>query len=89
MRPSPSSQCRVCCSTVPPDSSRAIWRSASYSMARPRDRTELRFLISQRVPNGSDADRRTETLASTRIDPSSILPSEAPEATRMARSSVA
>ena len=56
-------------------SSSSICRRASYSMARPSDRTELRFLISQRVPKGSPG-RRTDTLASTRIDPSSILASE-------------
>ena len=55
MRPAPSSQWRVCWTTGSPDSMRAIWRSASYSMARPSDRTELRFLISHRVPNGSSA----------------------------------
>ena len=56
-------------------------------MARPIERTELRFLISQRVPNGSPG-LCTLTLASTRIDPSSILASDAPTATRIARSSV-
>ena len=57
-------------------------------MARPSERSELRFLISQRVPKLVGADRRTDTLASTRSEPSSILPSDAPVATRMARSSV-
>ena len=56
-------------------------------MARPSERTELTFLISQRVPNGSPG-WCTLTLASTRIEPSSILASEAPTATRIARSSV-
>ncbi len=55
-------------------------------MARPSDRSELRFLISQRVPNGSPG-WWIDTLASTRSEPSSILASEAPVATRMARSS--
>ena len=89
MRPASSSQCRVCWTTRSPASRSAIWRSASKSMARPSERTELRFLISHRVPKGSSEERRTETLASTRIEPSSILPSDAPEATSTARSSVA
>jgi hypothetical protein len=56
-------------------------------MARPSERSELRFLISQRVPNGSSG-WWTDTLASTRIEPSSIFPSDAPVATRMDRSSL-
>ena len=56
-------------------------------MARPMDRSELMFLTSHRVPSSVVPSRRTETLQSTRIDPSSIFPSEAPMATRMARSS--
>ena len=56
-------------------------------MARPRDRSELMFLISQRVPNSACPTGRTDTLQSTRIEPSSIFPSEAPMATKMARSS--
>ncbi len=87
MRPSVSSQWRVSWRTVSPPEIRSTWRSASYSIARPTERTELTFLISHRVPNGSPG-RRTDTLASTRIDPSSILASEAPTARRMARSSV-
>ena len=74
---------------MPPDSSRAIWRAASYSIARPSERSEFRFLISQRVPKASVPAGRTETLASTRMDPSSIRPSEAPVATRIPRSSLA
>ena len=46
------------------------------------------FLISHRVPRSGEPARRTDTLASTRNEPSSILPSEAPVATRMARSSL-
>ena len=71
--------------TVPPDSRRAIWRAASYSIARPSERREFRFLISQRVPKASVPTGRTDTLASTRIDPSSIRPSEAPVAIEDAR----
>ena len=55
-------------------------------MARVSERSELRFLISQRVPYSSPG-WRTLTLASTRNEPSSILPSEAPVATKMARNS--
>ena len=58
-------------------------------MARPSERSELRFLISQRVPNASVPTGRTETLASMRMEPSSMRPSEAPVATRIPRSSEA
>ena len=47
--------------TRSPASSRSTWRRASYSMARPSDRSELRFLISQRVPNGSSGRRGAPT----------------------------
>ena len=57
-------------------------------MARPSERSELRFLISQRVPNTPLPSGRTDTLASTRIEPSSILASLTPVASRMARSSL-
>jgi hypothetical protein len=57
-------------------------------MARPRLRIELRFLISQRVPRASEPTGRTDTLASTRSEPSSIFPSLTPVATRIDRSSV-
>ena len=73
--------------TRSPASSSSIWRRASYSMARPSERSELRFLISHRVPSSASPAGRTDTLASTRIDPSSIFPSDTPVATRMARSS--
>ena len=56
-------------------------------MARCRLRSELRFLISQRVPKGSPA-WRTETLASIRMEPSSMRPSEAPVAIRIPRNSL-
>ena len=57
-------------------------------MARPSDRSELRFLISQRVPSTVSPRGRTETLASTRIEPSSILASLTPVASRIERSSL-
>ena len=57
-------------------------------MARPSDRNEFTFLISHRVPSRSLPIGLTDTLQSTRSDPSSILPSDAPTATRMDRSSV-
>ncbi len=87
MRPSFSSQCRVSWRTDSPLLTMSICRCISYSMARPSERTLLTFLISQRVPNGVSG-RCTLTLASTRIDPSSIFASDAPTARRMARSSV-
>ena len=46
-------------------------------MARPSDRTELTFLISHRVLKSAPG-RRTLTLASTRMEPSSIFASDAP-----------
>ena len=46
------------------------------------------FLTSQRVPSSSWPTGRTDTLQSTRMDPSSIFPSEAPMATRIERSSL-
>ena len=52
------------------------------------ERSEFMFLISQRVPSSDDPARRTDTLASMRNEPSSIFPSDAPVATRMARSSL-
>ena len=57
-------------------------------MARPRDRSELMFFTSQRVPSSTWPTGRTDTLQSTRMDPSSIFPSEAPMATRIERSSL-
>ena len=87
VRPADSSQCKVSWLTFSPFSMRAICRAASNSMARPSERIELRFLTSQRVPNSLDPTGRTETLASTRMDPSSMRPSEAPVATRIPRSS--
>ena len=45
--------------------------------------TLFKFLISQRVPQGSPA-LFTDTLTSHRRDPSSMLPSLAPTARRMA-----
>jgi len=54
---------------------------------RVSERSEFRFLISHLVPITSLPAGRTETLASTRIEPSSIRPSEAPVATSTARSS--
>ncbi len=44
-------------------------------------------MISQRVPSSKVPAGRTDTLASTRMDPSSMRPSDAPVATRMPRSS--
>ena len=55
----------------------SIWRRASISIACMTKRTELTFLISQRVPNGAPG-LRTETLQSQRSDPSSMLPSQVP-----------
>ena len=88
VRPSSSFQWRVSWTTASPASSRPTWRRSSYSTARPSDRTELRFLISARVPNASVPAGRMDTLASMRSDPSSIRASDAPMATRMARSSL-
>ena len=67
---------------------RSTWRRASYSMARPSDRSELRFLISQRVPSSASPRRGPRRWRRPACEPSSILASDAPMATRMARSSV-
>ena len=56
-------------------------------MARTSDRSEFTFLISHRVRSSSEPSGRTEMLASTRSEPSSIFPSLTPQATRIARSS--
>ena len=67
----------------------ATWRSISWSMARTSDRSEFRFFTSHRVPNSAAPRVRTDTLASTRIEPSSMRPSDAPAATKMPRNSAA
>ena len=58
-------------------------RSGASPRTRWRDRataSEFRFLISQRVPSVSVPAARTDTLASTRIEPSSIFTSDTPVA---------
>ena len=67
---------RVSWTTLPPDSITATWRAISWSIARATLRNEFRFLISARVPKASFPRRRTETLASQRSEPSSMLQSE-------------
>ena len=66
---------------------RSIWRSISYSIARPSERSEFMFLTSTLVPSSDVPTGRTDTLASTRIEPSSIFTSETPIACSTARSS--
>ena len=44
-------------------------------------------MISQRVRSSSEPAGRTDTLASTRMEPSSIRASDTPMESRMARSS--
>ena len=73
-------------STRPPPRARAVCRSISYSSARWTWRNELRFLTSALTPNALCRRGRTETLASQRRLPSSMLPSVTPVATRIARS---
>ena len=77
---------RVSCDTRPPDSSTPACRSISCSMARATLRKELMFFSSQRVPNSFWPLGRTDTLASTRKEPSCILPSQMPsQTTRLCR----
>ena len=57
-------------------------------MARCTERIEFMFFVSVRVPSSVVPVRRTDTLASTRIEPSSIFTSETPSASNVARSSV-
>ena len=62
--------------------------AASLVLDRPAsERTELMFFSSQRVRSSSEPVGRTETLASTRIEPSSILASLTSMARRMSRNS--
>ena len=71
------SKVRVSWTTLPPPSITSTWRFASYSIAAMMKRTELTFLVSVRVPNGSPG-LRTLTLTSARIEPCSMLPSQLP-----------
>ena len=87
VRPASSSQWRVSCTTASPDSSTIACRSASYSSARTRERSEFMFLISARVPSLSVPTGRSEMLASMRSDPSSIFTSDTPMASSTPRSS--
>ena len=84
MRPRASSQCRVSCTIASPNSRAVTWRRASCSIAFTSDRSELRFLISQRVPNSVSPTGRTDTFASMRSEPSSIFTSETPIASSVA-----
>lgn len=48
-------------------------------------RNELTFLVSERVPNGSDGSRRSETFTSARILPCSMRACEMLSARTMSR----
>ena len=74
---------------TPPASRSATCRAASYSMARASERSELRFLISQRVPNAGRRPGGPRRWRRPACEPSSMRPSEAPVATSTARSSAA
>ena len=71
------SNSRVSWLIVPPSSITPICRQASCSIAWPMKRMELRFLISQRVPNGAPG-LCTETFTSARRWPFSMSPSQVP-----------
>ncbi len=73
-----SSQPRVSWKRRSPRASASVWRATSNSMARSRDRNELRFLTSTLVPNVSDPTGRMETLPSMRMLPASMSAFEAP-----------
>jgi len=70
---------RVSCTTRPPSLTRSICRAISYSSAFCRKRNELRFFTSAFVPSSAWPRGRTDTLASQRRLPSSMLPSLTPE----------
>ena len=68
-------------------SSSPICRSISARTPRSRKRNEFMFLSSVLVPSSVDPAGRTDTLASQRSDPSSMLTSETPSWLSVARSS--
>ena len=84
-----SLQPSVSCSTLPPASSTAAWRTSSYRIAFSMVLKLFRFLISVRVPRVSVPTGRMETLASKRITPFSMSPELTPSSRTMARSWVA
>ena len=81
-----TSQWRVSWYTTPPSSSTSAWRRISYSRASCRFLKELRFFISQRVPNFSVPRRRSEMLPSQRMEPDSMEQSEMPMVRKIWRS---
>ena len=87
--PRSSSQPRVSWTRTSPASRARACRSISKAMARSTERNEFMFLTSIRVPKASVPTGRSETLASTRIWPSSIAASVAPMARSRRRSSSA
>ena len=85
-RPVSGSKCSVSCTTRPPSSRMAIWRAISASMPRSRKRKLFMFLSSVLVPSSVAPAGRTLTLASARMEPSSMLQSLTPSRRRVARS---
>ncbi len=82
MTPRSASNSRVSCTMRSPASSARVCRTTSYSSACCTLRNEFRFLISTLVPSSVAPCGRSETLASQRSEPSSMLPSHTPMKTQ-------
>ena len=78
-RPRSGSHSRVSCTTASPRSSTAVWRRISCSTASRTCLKELMFFSSALVPSFSAPCNRSDTLASQRSEPSSMLPSLIPK----------
>ena len=85
--PAAGSKCSVSCSTAPPASRIARWRSISAAIPRSRKRNEFMFFSSVLVPSSLEPAGRSDTFASARSEPSSMLTSLTPSARSVARSS--
>ena len=87
VEPSSSWKCRVSWTIVPPEESTAACRWISNRAARSTERSELTFLVSERVPNFSVPLGRSDRFTSQRIWPCSMRASETPSALMSSRSS--
>ena len=85
--PSSSWKWRVSWTMVPPSVSTVAWRWISNRAARSTLRSELTFLVSERVPKVSVPCGRSDRLTSQRIWPLSIRASETPRDLISSRSS--
>ena len=64
----------------------SFWRAISASMPRSRNRNEFMFFSSVFTPSVCDPTGRTDTLASARMEPSSMLTSLTPRNSSVWRS---